>query len=115
MGVETSNLYTGFLAVAVNLIESGGELVAITPRSFCNGPYFRPFRQLLLEQMAIKQIHIFESRVYAFKDDAVLQENIILHAIKGEPQGPVILSVSEKADPVHRYSRSVDFAQIVKP
>jgi len=35
---ETSNLYTAFLAIAIKLLEPGGELVAITPRSFCNGP-----------------------------------------------------------------------------
>lgn len=44
VGIETSNLYTGFLAVVVKLLAADGELVAITPRSFCNGPYFKPFR-----------------------------------------------------------------------
>src|SRR6266511_4202883 len=33
MGIETTNLYTGFLAVAMRLLEAGGEMVAITPRS----------------------------------------------------------------------------------
>ncbi len=45
IGVETSNLYAGFLAVTARLLASGGEMVAITPRSFCNGPYFEPFRR----------------------------------------------------------------------
>lgn len=45
LGVETSNLYTGFLAVVLMLLADGGEVVAITPRSFCNGPYFKPFRK----------------------------------------------------------------------
>ncbi|MBI1865652.1 MAG: N-6 DNA methylase, partial [Nitrospirae bacterium] len=40
IGVETSNLYAGFLAVTARFLASGGEMVAITPRSFCNGPYF---------------------------------------------------------------------------
>ena len=40
-GIETSNLYTGFLALAARLLCDGGEMVSITPRSFCNGPYFR--------------------------------------------------------------------------
>lgn len=115
MGVETSNLYTGFLAVAINLLEPEGQLVAITPRSFCNGPYFRPFRQLLLAQMAIQQIHIFESRIHAFKDDAVLQENIILHATKTQRQGSVVLSTSKSIDLVHTQRRTVEFQEIVKP
>src|SRR6266404_3328549 len=37
-GIETSNLYTGFLALANNLLCEDGKLVAICPRSFCNGP-----------------------------------------------------------------------------
>ncbi len=45
VGVETSNLYTGFIALIQRLLVPGGQLVGITPRSFCNGPYFRPFRE----------------------------------------------------------------------
>ncbi|QLE42935.1 hypothetical protein FD723_22485 [Nostoc sp. C052] len=38
-------------------------------RSFCNGPYFRDFRRMFLEMMALDQIHLFESRQEAFSDD----------------------------------------------
>lgn len=123
LGIETSNLYTGFLAVAIHLLAPGGELVAITPRSFCNGPYFKPFRQLLLSRMALQQIHLFESRTHAFKDDEVLQENIVFHAVKGTAQGPVTISLSEGvaretgAQPhlAQVSRRRVPFAQIVHP
>lgn len=74
IGVETSNLYTAFLALAIELLEPGGELVAITPRSFCNGPYFRPFRERLLAAMSLSRIHVFERRDKAFRDDAVLRD-----------------------------------------
>jgi adenine-specific DNA-methyltransferase len=94
-GIETSNLYTAFVSLAIMLLEPDGELVAITPRSFCNGPYFRPFRQLLLREMALLQVHVFESRSRAFKDDSVLQENIIFHARKSGRKGRVTLSTSE--------------------
>lgn len=91
--VETSNLYTGFLSVAIKMLRDGGEMVAIVPRSFCNGPYFRPFRELFLREMGICRLHVFESRSKAFKGDDVLQENIIFHAIKGEwPKNVVITS-----------------------
>ena len=60
IGVETSNLYTAFLSIVVQLLEPGGEMVAITPRSFCNGPYFKPFRKLFFESMTIRRIHVFE-------------------------------------------------------
>jgi len=82
VGVETSNLYTGFLSIVLRMLELNGELVAITPRSFCNGLYFKPFRRLMLEALALRRIHVFDSRQVAFEDNGVLQENVILHGVK---------------------------------
>ncbi|MEQ1893385.1 MAG: Eco57I restriction-modification methylase domain-containing protein [Planctomycetota bacterium] len=113
-GIETSNLYAAFVGLALRLLEPGGALVAITPRSFCNGPYFRPFRRLLLDEASLLRIHIFESRNRAFRDDAVLQENIIFHAKKGAPRGEVVLSSS--AAPGEQVSeRIVPHATVVDP
>jgi len=97
-GIETVNLYSGFVALAVKQLKQGGELVAIIPRSFCNGPYYQPFRELLLTQTAIRHIHIFDSRNIAFAEDDVLQENIIIHCVKGAPQGEVTLTSSPGSD-----------------
>ena len=58
--------------------------MAITPRSFCNGPYFRRFRIDLLNMMGLHRIHVFGSRKKAFGDDDVLQENVIYHMVRGE-------------------------------
>ncbi len=55
------------------LLDDGGNSL-ITPRSF-DGPYFRPFREDFLNQMELQQLHVFESRDAAFRDDGVLQEN----------------------------------------
>jgi adenine-specific DNA-methyltransferase len=52
VSIETSNLYTGFIALIQRLLLSGGQLVGITPRSFCNGPYFQPFREDFLSNLA---------------------------------------------------------------
>lgn len=93
-GLETSNLYTGFMFVAARHLREGGQMVAIIPRSFCNGPYFRPFRQQFFSMMRLRHIHVFERRNHAFKDDAVLQENIIVHAIKGGPTHDVTITTS---------------------
>lgn len=98
VGVETVNLYSGFVALATLLLKDGGELVAIIPRSFCNGLYYRPFREFLLSKTVIKQIHIFDSRNKAFKDDGVLQENIIIHLVKNTLQGEVKISASTDDD-----------------
>ena len=115
VGIETSNIYSGFLAVAIKLLAPGGELVAITPRSFCNGPYFKPFRDLLLDEMSLGRIHTFESRTHAFKEDEVLQENIIFHATKHQPQGQVTISASENADFSLMSIHTVDFSEVVHP
>ena len=83
VGMEVSNLYAAFVWLATRMLSPGGEIVAITPRSFCNGPYFRRFRVAFLGSMALRRIHVFESRKKAFAEDDVLQENIIFHATRG--------------------------------
>lgn len=113
VGVETSNLYTAFVALSLLMLEDGGELVAITPRSFCNGTYFKPFRKMLLEQSAIRQVHVFEARNHAFKGDEVLQENIIFRIVKGAKQGDVILSTSGDASFSNLTEKRVPFGEIV--
>lgn len=115
VGIETSNLYTAFVALTILLLEDGGELVAITPRSFCNGPYFKPFRELLLERMAIKQIHIFESRNKAFKEDDVLQENVIFHAVKAKSNGKILISASTCAEDSHITKRYSKHSEVIIP
>ena len=114
IGVETSNLYTGFLAATIMLLEPESELVAITPRSFCNGPYFLPFRKQLLNSMALKRIHIFDSRKDAFKDNSVLQENIIFHSVKNTRPGNIEISSSVSVDS-NVTSRKVSYPELVKP
>lgn len=94
VGIETVNLYSAFVALAVAQMAKGGELVAIIPRSFCNGPYYKPFRTFLFERAAIQHMHLFKSRSTAFKDDEVLQENIIIKLQVGVPQGAVTVSTS---------------------
>lgn len=94
VGIETVNLYSAFVALAVAQAAPGGQIVAIIPRSFCNGPYYRPFRDFILERAAIRHMHLFESRNKAFKDDEVLQENVIIRLERGGEQGPVTITTS---------------------
>lgn len=97
-GLETTNLYTGFMFLAAQRLRPGGEMVAIVPRSFCNGPYFKPFRQQFLAMMALRHIHVFEARNTAFKEDEVLQENVIIHAVKGAKPAEVEITTSRAGD-----------------
>lgn len=94
VGIETVNLYSAFVALAVAQAAPGGQIVAIIPRSFCNGPYYRPFRDFILERAAIRHMHLFESRNKAFKDDEVLQENVIIRLERDGQRGPVTISTS---------------------
>jgi adenine-specific DNA-methyltransferase len=115
IGIETSNLYSGFMAATVKLLRAGGEMVAITPRSFANGRYFRPFRRLFLQEMALRRLHVFESRQQAFRDDEVLQENIIVHAVKGGRKS-VRVFVTSGAGPEDTMplSRVLDYDRVVR-
>ncbi len=116
VGAETTNLYAAFLNVIIGLLTPRGELVAITPRSFCNGPYYKSFRRKLLTDMSFRRIHIFESRTAAFKHDNVLQENIILHAVKDLPQSRTIrISQSAGGDGAAVHSRVFPSNEIVSP
>jgi hypothetical protein len=112
-GLETVNLYTGFVALAFDLLEPGGELVAIIPRSFCNGPYYKPFRAFIMKRGAIRHMHLFESRNKAFKEDAVLQENVIIHLQLAVPQADVTISTSTDDTFDDYSSRTYPFAEIV--
>jgi hypothetical protein len=93
-GIETVNLYSAFVALALSLMKPGGQLVAIIPRSFCNGPYYRPFREFLLSHAALRHLHLFASRTKAFKDDDVLQENVIIRLECAGVQSNVTVSTS---------------------
>lgn len=114
VGIETSNLYTAFLWLAFRLLEPNGELIAITPRSFCNGPYFSPFRRALFGQMRVRRLHVFESRNVAFKDDDVLQENMILCADKSTVPTDSIVSSSKGPGDSEIVQRSVRDGELVR-
>ena len=87
------NIYAVVLAAAAQMLRPGGELVAVTPRSFCNGLYFRGFRHWFFEKMALDRIHLFESRTEAFRD--VLQESLITASHRlGKPSRTVAVSTS---------------------
>ena len=70
-----TNIYMMFMAKAVELLRPNGEMVAITPRSYCNGLYFKHFRRWFFSRMALRHVHLFECRRSTFED--VLQESMI--------------------------------------
>lgn len=115
VGIETVNLYSAFVALALGLMAPGGQLVAIIPRSFCNGPYYRPFRDFILAHAAIRHMHLFAARNKAFKDDDVLQENIILLLERDGEPGEVTISTSTDDSFSDLATHKHDFKRIVFP
>jgi adenine-specific DNA-methyltransferase len=114
VGIETSNLYAAFLALSARLLKPGGQLVAITPRSFCNGPYFKAFRRSFLSEMSIRRIHIFESRKTAFRESEVLQENLIFYAVKTSERSEKVIISSSLGPGEPSTVREVPFEKLVK-
>jgi adenine-specific DNA-methyltransferase len=95
------NIYAFFMALAARLLKEQGELVAITPRSFCNGLYFREFRQWFFQRMALQHIHLFESRTDTFRHSSVLQESVITKGRRlGKPSRTITVTTS--------YGRNLD-------
>jgi adenine-specific DNA-methyltransferase len=115
-GIEVANLYAAFVWLSMRLLEPGGQIVAITPRSFCNGPYFKKFRVAFLDMLSFRHIHVFASRNKAFGDDNVLQENIIYSATREnkKPQ-QVIISASNSNDFENTSTLSIPYEHIVYP
>ncbi len=113
VGLETVNLYTAFLGLVIELMAEGGEIVAIIPRSFCNGLYYKPFREWMLGRASLEHIHLFHSRTSAFTDDDVLQENVILKLARGKKQGAVTITTSSDPSFSDLETNCYPFADIV--
>jgi adenine-specific DNA-methyltransferase len=114
IGLETVNLYAAFVGLSIELVANGGEIVAIIPRSFCNGLYYRPFRRWLLERTSIDRIHLFHSRTSTFRDSDVLQENVIVRLTRGNRQGAVTVSTSSDISFSDLQSHIYPFEEIVQ-
>jgi len=113
--VFVTNIYAAFIWLSVKLLEPGGEIVAIVPRSFCNGPYFLKFRQYILQHCSLEKIHVFNARDKAFSGDGVLQENVIIHLKKQKQSSKVKISYSTDHDFNDLSELSFDANQIINP
>jgi len=113
-GVDCPNLYAAFLALGVIALKPGGQLVAITPRSFANGPYFERFRTFFLRSLTMNRVHTFESRSTVFSDNGVLQENIVFSGTRdGEVKRVRLTSSRGHVDKAAEHI--VDYDVLVRP
>ncbi|MFA5106588.1 MAG: Eco57I restriction-modification methylase domain-containing protein [Candidatus Micrarchaeia archaeon] len=91
------NIYYIFMAIATNMLSNEGQMIFITPRSFCSGLYYSSFRNWLIKRVHFSQVHIFKSRKNVFAKDKVLQENVITKFTKTKPL-KIVMSTSEGRD-----------------
>lgn len=90
------NIYFLFMAMSAKLLKNDGQLIFITPRSFTSGAYFKRFRQWFLRNVQLTNLHLFNSRDDVFDGDEILQEAIILKAVKTqEGLDTIMVSSSE--------------------
>ena len=71
------NIYFLFMALSARLLADAGDMIFITPRSFCSGLYYSKFRTWLIDKVNLENVHLFDSRKQLFSSDNVLQESII--------------------------------------
>jgi adenine-specific DNA-methyltransferase len=76
------NIYSFFMGIAAKLLKPDGQLIFITPRSFTSGSYFKSFRTFFFQEVRLDRIHLFVSRKDTFNRDNVLQETVIIKALK---------------------------------
>lgn len=120
IGAGTSNTYALFMMLSAYMLREEGHLIFITPRSFCSGQYFARFRTEFFRIMRPAHLHIFDSRSDAFSKDSVLQENIVLKAIKegrsnslSSAQTVTVSSSDGKSDILQLKSREVPLDIVV--
>ena len=71
-GVSVPNLYAVFMVIALEMLKPGGEMVAIVPRSFANGDYFKSFRAWIRTHASIEGLVRYRSRSNLFRNENVL-------------------------------------------
>lgn len=114
LGAEVPNLYAAFWTAAVRMGKHGADVVAITPRSFCNGTYFADFRRFLLGAGALCRLHVFDARDEAFSDHSVLQENLITLMTVGAKPDTVVMT-AQSAPGASMRERTVPYARVIQP
>lgn len=110
------NIYALFMGVSASLLNSEGQFLFITPRSFASGQYFKLFREFFLKKINIKKVHQFSSRTDAFDRNQVLQENVIFYGRAGESQKHNQITVSTsfgKGDLTTSKSFTTSFSEVL--
>jgi adenine-specific DNA-methyltransferase len=109
------NIYALFMALAASMLKKNGQAVFITPRSFCSGIYYQRFRERFLGELQVTHLHLFASRKDVFDDDDILQESLILRAVKNRvtASGTIAISTSEDKTFQGFQTFNVNYSQVI--
>lgn len=91
------NLYFLFAAMSLFNLKKEAEMVYIIPRSWTSGAYFKAFREYLLTEGKIEQIHLFVSRDKVFNAEKVLQETMIIKVRRSNRKPEDVLITSSNS------------------
>ena len=89
--------------------------MAITPRSFMNGSYLRPFRRALSQNLAFRHVHVYDTRNTAFASEDVLQENVIFHGVRNGEHENIKVTTSASPSDTGLTERIVDPIELILP
>lgn len=97
------NIYASFMAVVLSALQTNGQMIAIIPRSFSNGLYFKGFRAYLRQVASLEWLHLFNARNKLFNDrnTEVLQENIVCKFVKRDQASSISVSASNCTADIH--------------
>lgn len=109
------NLYFLFASMSLFNLKPEAEMVYIIPRSWTSGLYFLKFREYLLSNGKLLQIHLFVSRDKVFKEEEVLQETMIFKVKKttNAPDYVTITSSNSNSDFSSVTSLQVPYSAVV--
>lgn len=107
MHAPSTNLYSAFISLGLRALRPGGQLVAIVPRSFCNGIQFRHLRRQIRSEASINGLRVINSRTTTFRADSVTQENVVVDLRKSVQANTICVSFSDSLKPRVQNERQV--------